>query len=391
MGEHVVLALVTSLVGSYAFAQPADLSAPVAAITASTSAPEPTPSVESLGLKWSGDIRHRFDSLQNESPATGKNENYDQWRLRARLGAKANPTDTLSIEARLATGTGGTSTNQSYGDTVKGSRNYDIGLDRASFKYTPAGFFALTAGRMATTMLMVGENDLLFDSDLNFDGAAISLQQTFDLVSVGVQGGQFTLDEAKDSATAQDVRLNAAQAFARYALSKDELVELSVSQYAYTGVPQHAAIVGTDFLGNSNSGSVYTYGYRVTSVGLAGQFSIGAVPVVVYTEAAQNEEVSNDKNAIVYGVKINKLKASRDWTIYVDYRQLDKDSTLAILTDGESFGGGTDGRSWRVGAGYNINKSFAFNGTYLTGERGIGSGGTAVKRNRLMFDLSAKF
>ena len=169
---------------------------------AATSASTPIQTVDPTVLKWSGNLRHRFDSVRNESPSAGKNETYDQMRLRLRLGAMASPLENLKIEMRLATGTGGTSTNQSYGDTVKGSRNYDFKLDRAAFDYGVNDFIHVGGGRMANPLVLVGENDMLFDSDLNFDGTTILLGQNWGDVELGASAGLFILDESKDTSAA---------------------------------------------------------------------------------------------------------------------------------------------------------------------------------------------
>lgn len=344
-------------------------------------------------LTWTGDLRNRFESLRNEAAGTGKNESYDQLRLRARLGAKIQPAETVTAELRLATGTGGNSTNQSYGDTVKGSRNYDFKLDRAAFLYTPApllpGFTAqAAAGRMANPFVLVGENDLLLDSDLNFDGGAVTGKYETESWSAGAIISHVVLDEAKDVATAQDVTLTVLEAFARLHLGSEASLGLTAAQYAYRGLPQHAVIV-TDFAGNSNNGSVYTYGYRVTSFGLEAKVETGLAPLTVFVEQAKNEEVSSEDTALIYGFRLGRLKNPGDWLASIDWREVRRDSTLGIFADGDSFGGGTDGRSLRLTAGYAIDGTFAAGASYFTGERAIAS--TAVKRERLMLDLNLKF
>ena len=358
-----------------------------AASSASTSAQTIDPTL----LKWSGNLRHRFDSIRNESPAAGKNETYDQARLRLRFGATANPVENLKIEMRLATGTGGTSTNQSYGDTVKGSRNYEIKLDRAAFDYGVNDFIHVGGGRMANPFVLVGENDMLFDSDLNFDGTAFLLGQNWGDVEVGVSAGLFILDDSKDTsaASASDVRLDALQVNAKVKMGWMDVIA-TAAEYTYCGVSQHAAIVTGDFAGNSNSGGVYTYGYRVTAYGLELQTTMSEIPLRAFFEMAQNSE-GIDRTASIVGLRMGQLKNAGDFAMAWDYREVQKDATLGILTDAEAFGGGTDGRSHRFTAGYGVNKSLSAWLAFLSGEKGISAGAAPAGRKRITLDALIKF
>lgn len=102
-------------------------------------------------------------------------ENRQRARIRARLGLKARIDDWISAEIRLATGNDASpvSTNQTLGGG-DGTGKYQIWLDRAALKLTPMEGVTVDVGRFANPFWT---GDLLFDDDLNFDGAALSLQQ----------------------------------------------------------------------------------------------------------------------------------------------------------------------------------------------------------------------
>ena len=61
------------------------------------------------------------------------------------------------------------------------------------------------------------------------------------------------------------------------------------------------------------------------------------------------------------------------------------------MTDSDSFGGGTDGRSLNTTLAYNLEDNANIMLTYLSGKSGIASGETAVDRNRVQADLNIKF
>jgi putative porin len=91
-------------------------------------------------------------------------------RLRARLGLKAQINDHVDFGLRLATGSdnGPVSTNQTLGG---GLSKKAIWLDQAYVNLKPVDGAVLTLGRMPNPFL---STDLLYDDDLNFDGAAAS-------------------------------------------------------------------------------------------------------------------------------------------------------------------------------------------------------------------------
>jgi hypothetical protein len=98
-------------------------------------------------------------------------EDRQRFRLRARLGVKAQITDWIGADIRLATGADNSpvSTNQTLG--ANGTGNYHLWLDRASIRLTPVRDVNIDVGRFANPFWT---SDLLFDNDMNFDGVAIS-------------------------------------------------------------------------------------------------------------------------------------------------------------------------------------------------------------------------
>lgn len=100
-------------------------------------------------------------------------ENRQRAQLRARLGVRAQIDDWISANVRAATGNDRSpvSTNQTLG--AFGGAGYEIWLDRASISLTPVKGVELEAGRFGNPFLT---SDLMFDPDMGFDGAALSVQ-----------------------------------------------------------------------------------------------------------------------------------------------------------------------------------------------------------------------
>ncbi len=102
-------------------------------------------------------------------PFTNDTKNrYNQFAIRARLDVDAQVSQWVSADIRLASGSTNTpvSTTQLLGG---GLTKKDIWLDRAYVHAQPAPWIGASLGRMPNPFF---STDLVYDTDLNFDGAA---------------------------------------------------------------------------------------------------------------------------------------------------------------------------------------------------------------------------
>jgi Putative porin len=174
----------------------------------------------------------------------------DLLRLRARIGFRANLSDTLVATVRLASGadTSAVSTNQTLGG---GFSKKDVFLDQAYFTYTAddgsiLNGLSVTGGRMPNPFVT---SEIVWDDDVALDGLAA--RYGADFKSAGLQlfgtAGAFPLDYASDSAPTpsffssdkassnKDKWLWAAQLGAEWDPGKLD-VRLSAAFYDYSGV-----------------------------------------------------------------------------------------------------------------------------------------------------------
>ena len=128
----------------------------------------------------------------------------------------------------------------------------------------------------------------------------------------------------------------------------------------------------------------------MTAYGVEFQTTTSGLPLRAFFEIAQNAEGA-DRTASVVGLRVAQVKNAGDFALGWDYREIQKDATLGILTDAEAFGGGTDGRSHRFTAGYGVNKSLSAWLAFLSGEKGISAGATPAGRQRITLDAFFKF
>ncbi len=111
-------------------------------------------------------------------PFFNTDEDRNRFLLRTRVGVEANVAEHVNANIRIASGNdnGPVSTNQTLGaapTTGQGSNfsKYNIWLDLAYLRFTPLNGLTIDAGRLPNPYF---HTDLVWDSDLNFDGVAAS-------------------------------------------------------------------------------------------------------------------------------------------------------------------------------------------------------------------------
>lgn len=340
-------------------------------------------------LNWFGDFRYRYEDAYQEAKATSS---LTLNRIRVRLGAKAQPIDELQYELRLASGAGRTSTTQTLGANSSAGDNYNFLLDRAYLTWSRWKGVKIQAGKMANPFFQAGEADLIFDTDLNFDG----LSGRFEKDRWFVQASSFQIDRTNGHNTSpdQDVKMNSLSAGFKSTSESSAQWTVGVATHHLPGINTHQQI-GTA-AGNSTvtvgANNYYTKNYHPLVVDADCNLFLKGNVLVVYAEYAKNDAEGDDNQAYLIGAKLGKLKEKGTWSVAADYRELQKDSTLAAWTDADVLGGGTNGRAIRLIGAYAIEKDFSFSVMAIDGTYGIASSdATSVKRGKATASLDLKF
>lgn len=343
-------------------------------------------------LQWTSDFRYRYDyyDYENDTPPAVKGEQ----KLRARVGVTGNVVEANKFEIRLATGTGRTSTNQTLGNSqatgtnTQSFSNYDVRIDRASFGLNVAENTFVNFGRMANPFWLVGGSDLVWDSDLNFDGVSLKYASSGDYAFVASLS-RFVA--ATKTATQNAVFLNTAQLGYKGKFAEDHSYLVTASFYHYEDIKGHVGLNAGSGSNNPVTGGNYLDNYHVADLGLEYTFKIGGKNFSLFGHVITNTAASENRVGYLSGFRYNKLKAKGDWTIGYDFRKLEKTSTVGAYTDGESFGGGVNGDNHRVNLGYQAGEAWTVSLTGMSGNENIASGETKQKRERVLADIVLAF
>jgi hypothetical protein len=339
-------------------------------------------------VKWSGDLRYRHESIDDDTATTKRDRN----RIRARLKMEAKINDEWDAILRLASGSSDspTSTNQTLGDSGSDSfSSKEIWLDWAYANYHPASISGLNIllGKMGNPFYTVGKNQLIFDGDLSPEGGAATYAWNLnDSTSAQLTGGAFWLRERSTDA---DTSLFGIQGLLKHKLSDDSHILGGVSYYDFGNI-QGQSLSGISASGNTTSGGLYVNDYDILEGFAEYGFKIGQVPAAVFGTYVNNTGASTSEDtAWLIGAKYNKAKKPGSWEVSYNYRDVEKDAVVGGLCDSDFVGGGTDGKGHVLGFKYQLAKNVQAGLSYFMNEKNASS--TRDDYKLLQADLVFKF
>jgi hypothetical protein len=313
-------------------------------------------------LNWYGDLRYRYEYIDDESKDYDRSRN----RIRARLGLNAKVNDEWSLGFRIATGEGvqegdPVSTNQTLGGAF-GKK--PIWLDLAFLDYRPQWLKGLDiqAGKMELPFYRPAKNQLIWDHDLTPEGGAILYGRPLgDKTALHVSAGGFWVVERSNDV---DTELWGAQAYVKQQLDPSTYVLGGASGYWYGNLQGEPALSlqwespTVNFFGNSNAGGVYTSKYSLFEAFAEFGMQIAKLPVAVFGDYVVNTQAASDKGTgWLVGATLNQAKGPGSWQFEYDYRDIQADAVVGQFNDSDFVGGGTGGRGHRFGISYVLAKN----------------------------------
>lgn len=344
-----------------------------------------------LQPEWSGDLRYR---LVQAKEAQDEPRPYQQ--LRARLQMKATVNPELRALLRLATGSSAISSNQTLGDAKDpGFARRDFGLDLAAIQWSVTDDLVVSGGRVPNPYFSAGKNQLIFDSDLNFEGLSLQYKWKTGGGNLFVNAGAFLIVENYDSTTRSDVADLGIPGL-QLGYSYDFGGTVATLHYAtqhYINI-QDAPITSLDkgakydiysipfdrYRGNS----IYTLfpgdppatrkyqilnKYVLDVVGAELKTKLAFVDVLFFADFVKNREVSANGSGHEFGLTLKWGRTSLGYGLI----RKEADAVVGAYSDSDANGGGTDADGNRVSLGYQFsdNSSFAMN--QYQAKRGISS------------------
>ncbi len=333
-------------------------------------AAEPARSLWTENVKLFGDLRLRGDYCERPGwdPAKADRE---RLRFRARLGLDAKVNEEVDLRFRIATdetgdadqGADPVSNNQTMTNSFS---KKGIWWDLAMFDYHPRAIEGLhvIGGKIEQPFLAVGKNEMIWNGSLTPEGGAVRYAPKFGEFELIGTGGGFWIQE-RNSRTADnaDSGLFGAQLAGRLKLSQDAYVLAGGSYFDYVHTRNFAVF---DYTGGDESfgNSVSPDGEYVNDYNIAEAFAevgfrcpLTGLPATLFGDWARNTATDEDAKAFLVGARLGRLANPWDWSLYYDFRRVEKDAVVGAFCDSTAFGGGTDGKSHKVGAELQLTKN----------------------------------
>ncbi|MFA5410812.1 MAG: putative porin [Candidatus Omnitrophota bacterium] len=326
-------------------------------------------------IKIKGDFRGRYQYNHGKSTATSTTERH-RARIRLRLGVEGKVNDKLKVGVGLATGLNSTessstlsadyarSTNQTL---YEGFSKKGIGLDYAYAEYAFSPWGNFIGGKFKNPLWEPG--DLIWDTDINPEGAALNLNKKLMLGGLGLNvfstTGVFPLDES--SSSGDDPMMYVQQAGLTHNLT-DTISLKTALAYMYTST-QGDTLDGTT---STNTTPLEDFSMLTPAVELKfkepfkflGVGFLNIPSLTLFGEYVKNTHAPNDKKdtGFMTGLKFGaeKIEGWGDWQASYNFAALQKDAILDILPDSDRYGGQTGVRAHEAKFSYGLGKNTWF-------------------------------
>ncbi len=360
------------------------------AVTAFSRSLEASDWWEEIRLK--GDFRYRYEMIDKEDK-----DSRQRHRIRARFGIYGKVSSCAKVGIQLATGSNDpVSTNQTLDDSFSTKR---IGLDLA---YLEAGLqnvpgLTMRAGKFKNPFFKPGKSELLWDSDWNPEGGAVTFERANDKVTLTMIAAGLWIDERSSS---DDSYLTAGQGVVRLHFNeKKSSVAVGGRFFNYINTQGFAPFFDPDDpMGNSvttveedgGTALYYASGFKILELFGEATHKFEKIPVTVMLHYVSNTAADNLKTGWLVGLRVGKAKKPGMWEFRYNYREVEKDAVVGMFTDSDFRGGGTDAKGHEVGAAVQLAKNIAFKVSYFINEIGL-EREEMEGFKRLQVDLQLKF
>jgi len=330
-------------------------------------------------IKWHGDFRYRFETIDNDRTDEDRNRN----RIRARIGVTAQVTDDVKAGVALASGSDDpVSSNQSLGG---GGSTKGINLDMAFIDWSFAENLHLVAGKTKNPFYKVGKNGLIWDGDYRPEGAHVS----YDNGTFWAIAGYHFLESDNKGVDQDAEEMYGTQVGYKGAIADNMKVKVGAS-YFYIPVEGSASFVDGDFFGNSSVGGMHEFDYETLELFAELNTKIAGVKTTFFADYVKNSDADED-TGFALGFKLGKAKNKGDWQFGYTYEDLEADAVFAAFTDSDFGGGGTDVKGHKFNTAYAFSKNTSLSITYFDNEYGEHTRSEELDFDRLQVDIKTKF
>lgn len=311
-----------------------------------------------------GDVRLRYQYDKKDSNDHGRNRG----RVRARVGVISQLTDEVEAGIGIASGSSSDarSTNQTFDNTFSSK---DLWLDYAYAKWAWTPWLEVVGGKFIRKDVLWQPTDLLWDGDINPEGASLLFNHELTENIDGWFNVGFWILEDNGNSSETDPFLNSYQAGASMKEGMFD-AKLAGTYYQFHNI-QGGALTGAAGTNTAGPGGGLLYDYDSVQgsaeVGVSNLF--GGLPMSIDERIAVFADVVNnlDGNAEedlgwALGTKFGnkKVKTKGQWQVKYIYADLEKDAFVDAFPDSDRFDGDTGIDGHEIAFEYAIKDNLIF-------------------------------
>jgi hypothetical protein len=357
----------TLLVGSAS----ALLSLPVFADEASTSWVD--------RMSFYGDLRLRYEDIDEEGDPDAARE---RERGRARIGLKAEVSPNVAVIFGIATGGDNPVSRNVTGDG--GFTTKEIGIELMYVDWTATDDLSLYFGKMKNPLFKAGGVPLIWDGDLNLEGAAASFASGVFFANAGI----FSVEERSGD---DDSGLRAIQGGIATGVGESSKLTAGLGYFEYTNTIGNEPFYNGAPKGNTvDDDGNYVYDYKNTEAFAQFDTKLGKWPFQLYAHYTMNNEVDVEDTAFAYGAKLGSAKKQGSQQVSYTYQDIEADAVIGTFNDSDFGGGGADSSGHMLKYKYMLRDTISLGGTLFI-NRIDRFQGTEHDYDRLQIDVEFKF
>lgn len=347
---------------------------------------------ERIAIK--GDFRYRYQNDEisdNVATALGDSDSRNRQRVRARAEITARLPGDVKVGLGIASGGDDpVSTNQTLGG---GGSTKDINMDLAYFTWTGLSNTALSGGKIKNSFETVGGSQLQWDGDWRPEGADLRWDNgTFFAEALGTW-----LESDSNSSNTEFAWL--AQAGARAKLGPIGLKGgVGYTEIDAAGKP--CFFEDDDYglcLGNQvGPGGNYLYDFEVYNLFGEASLELAGLPLTIFADFVKNDAADDFDTGYLVGAQLGSAKQKGSWSFQYYYESLESNATLALLTNSDFGGGGTNGEGSVFSGAYALTEQTNIRLTYFLVDRNTDNlaailGGEEFDFDTLQLDFNFKY
>ena len=326
-----------------------------------------------------GDLRLRYEDIDEQGAPDAER---DRERGRARIGLKADVSEDVKVVMGLATGGDNPVSRNVTGDG--GFTTKDIGIELFYVDWTVSEDLSVYAGKMKNPLFKAGGVPLIWDGDLNPEGAAARYTSGMFFANAGL----FAVEERSGS---DDSTLYAAQGGVKMGVGELGKLTAGLGYFAYTNTIGNSPFYNGRAKGNTvDVEGNYVYDYKNTEAFAQFDAKLGEWPFQLYAHYTVNNEVDVEDTAYAFGAKFGSAKKQGTQQVSYTYQDIEADAVIGTFNDSDFGGGGTDSSGHMLKYKYMLRDTISLGGTLFINEIDRFQG-TEHDFNRLQLDVEFKF